>query len=71
MKWILTISAWLAATAVLALVCFFAVMALAGPHGGLLPEWLHRPALLVAWVLLLSVPVWVARLVYQQVVRRG
>jgi hypothetical protein len=70
MTWLLTIIAWLGTTAVLAPLCFFAVIGLAGPHGGILPESLHRPVLLVAWILLLAVPVWVAHLVHQRLAAR-
>ena len=66
MPWLIPIAAWLGSTALLAPVCFFAVIALAGPHGSILPESLHSPVLLAAWALLLGGPVWVA-----SVVRRG
>lgn len=70
MKWLLTLFAWLFTAAVLAPLCFFAVIALAGPHGGILPGSLHRPVLLVAWGLLLAVPVWVAHIVHQRLAAR-
>jgi len=70
MTWLLTIIAWLGTTAVLVPLCFFTVIALAGPHGGILPASLHRPLLLVAWALLLAVPVWVAYLVHQRLAAR-
>ena len=71
MKWFLSVSAWLATTAVLAPICYFAVIALAGPHGGLLPEPLHRPVLLAAWTLLLGLPAWVAHYVHQRSRKRA
>lgn len=48
----------LAATAALA---FFAVLLLAGPHGGVLPSSLHAATLALAWVVVLVVPVLASR----------
>jgi hypothetical protein len=67
---LLTIIAWLVITAILLPVSFFAVIALAGPHGGVLPEYLHRPVLLLAWTILLAAPVWAACRVHQRLVQR-
>ena len=63
MSWLIPVAAWLGTTTLLAPVCFFAVMALAGPHGGILPESLHQLVFLVAWALLVGGPVWVASVV--------
>jgi hypothetical protein len=40
---------------------FFAVIFLAGPHGGVLPASLHTATLALGWVLVLAIPVLVAR----------
>ena len=47
----------------LAPLCFFAVMSLAGPHGGILPGSLHGLVFVVAWALLVGGPVLVASIV--------
>ena len=52
MQRFVAIIVWLGSTALLAPLCFFAVMALAGPHGGILQEFLHQHVLLAAWALL-------------------
>lgn len=70
MKWPLAILAWLGVTAALAPICVFSVMTLAGPHGGILPEFFHRPVLFAAWALILAVPAWVAYRVYRRSVLR-
>jgi hypothetical protein len=46
---------------VCAVAVFFAVIALAGPHGGLLPNSFETPVLIAGWAIVLVVPAWVAR----------
>ena len=70
MPWLIPVAAWLGSTAFLAPVCFFAVMALAGSHGGILPESLHRAVLLATWALLVGGPVWVASIVRRRLCAR-
>jgi uncharacterized membrane protein len=67
-RWLLTSLAWLVATAVLLPICFFAVIVLAGPHGGMLPRVLESPVFVACWLVLLVVPVLAARAVWR---RRG
>lgn len=66
MKRFVTGATWLAATAILVPACYLAVVVLAGPHGGVLPEWSHRLVLILAWALLFGVPIWISRIVYKQ-----
>lgn len=54
---LLAFAASFAATAVAA---FFAVLLLAGPHGGLLPRSLHGATLAIGWLVVLALPTWVA-----------
>ena len=63
---LLTAIVFIASLGTLAVIGFFAVMFLAGPHGGVLPEWLHRPFLFVAWVIVIGLPVWLAVIVYKR-----
>jgi membrane protein DedA with SNARE-associated domain len=39
---------------------FFAVLYLAGPHGGVLPTSLHAATLVLGWILVLVIPFLVA-----------
>lgn len=69
MRWFLTILAWVIATAVLAPVCFFGALVLAGPHSSLLPSFLQPLALALAWGALLLVPIVVARVTWMRLGR--
>lgn len=53
----------LAATAALALVV---VMLLAGPHTGLLPQWMEQAVLALGWLAVLGVPVLVTSRVHRR-----
>ena len=56
--------AFLVALPVTGALAFFAVMFLAGPHGGVLPDWTHTWVLALGWLAILAVPVLVARKVW-------
>jgi len=70
MRWALTILAWLASLALLAPVCFFGVILLAGPHSSLLPSILQPPVVLLGWGVLLVAPLLLARSVWRRLSRR-
>lgn len=65
----LTAFAALAALTFVAMLAFFAIIVLVGPHGGLLPSSLRGVVIGIAWVLVLGVPALVARKVWQRVSR--
>ena len=67
MKPLLTALAYAAALVVVAGVAFVAVMVVAGPHAGLLPPWLEAVVLTAGWLLVIVVPVYVARAVWRRV----
>ena len=67
----MTFIAWTATTVVLAPVCFFVGLILAGPHSSMLPSVLQTPVLVLAWLVLLVVPLWVARRVWLRTGRRA
>lgn len=52
--------AYFAAMALLAVVLFFVVLVLAGPHGGILPDGMRPVVLPLAWAIALIAPVWPA-----------
>lgn len=45
-------------------ILFFPVMLLAGPHSDLLPHFLQGGVVVAAWVSVVAIPVWLARLTY-------
>jgi hypothetical protein len=53
--------AWTAAFAVLAPVCFFVVVLLAGPHSSILPSAMQPAVWVLGWLVLLGLPVVAAR----------
>ena len=65
MRLILTISTYLATLVAVAVATFFAVILLAGPHGGLLPRSLEGVVLILGWLLVLILPFWPARTVWR------
>jgi len=68
--WLFTLLAWLLAVLILAPVCFFVTMVLAGPHSSMLPSFLQPVALVLGWLVFLLGPVWVARAVWRRATRR-
>jgi hypothetical protein len=61
MRFLVTLLAFIVALVPTAVVAFFAVIFLAGPHGGVLPASLHTATLLLGWFCVLVVPLLVAR----------
>ena len=66
LRWTLTLVAWVVSTAVLAPICFFAVLILAGPHSDLLPGFMGGPMLILGWLIFLGAPIWIARVVWKR-----
>lgn len=65
----LTLLAYVLTLAAVTLAAFFAVIVLAGPHGGLLPRSAETPVLALAWLAVIVVPVLVARLAWRRAAR--
>jgi len=65
-RWILALLAWIVTTTILAPVCFFGVILLAGPHSSVLPTPLQAPAMILGWALFFGTPVLVARTVWRR-----
>ena len=61
MRILVTALAYLASLAVTAIAVFFAVIFLAGPHGGVLPSLFETPTLVVGWLIVIAVPILVGR----------
>jgi hypothetical protein len=62
----LTLLAYLAALVSVAMVCGTMVLLVAGPHSGLLPDWLEAVVLGLGWLLVLVLPLWVAHRVWRR-----
>ena len=63
---LITFIAWSAVAALLAPVCFFAVILLAGPHSSMLPSAVQPAVLLLGWAAWVVVPIYVARRIWQR-----
>jgi len=63
---VLTLIAYLVALAAVAVIAFFAVIFLAGPHAGLLPAWLEAVVLGLGGLAVLLLPVLAARAVWRR-----
>ena len=68
MRILITVLAWVGSVVLLAPVCFFVVIVLAGPHSSLLPGWLQPAVLALGWFVLLLVPFLIARKVWLRIV---
>jgi hypothetical protein len=66
MRLLLTIAAYLGALVAVAVVAFFVVIFLAGPHAGLLPHALEAVVLILGWLSVLVLPVWAAWTVWRR-----
>jgi hypothetical protein len=66
LRLVAVVATWLLATAVLAPICFFVGLILAGPHAGLLPWVLEVPVVILCYAVLLAVPVWIASKVWRR-----
>jgi hypothetical protein len=66
---VVTLLAFAGSFAAAAVVAFFAVLTLAGPHGGLLPRTLHGATLAIGWLIVLALPTWVATWTWRRVGR--
>lgn len=65
MRLLLTALAYILALAVVALISFFAVIVLAGPHAGLLPPPLEVVVLIAGWLTVLVLPLLAARALWR------
>ena len=63
---VLAILAYLGTLIVVAPITILAVLFLAGPHAGLLPQALEVAVLLLGWAVVLGVPVYVAIRVWRR-----
>lgn len=63
---LVTFIVWSASFAVLAPVCFFVTVLLAGPHSSMIPSWLQPPVWLLGWLVLLVVPILAARAAWRR-----
>lgn len=65
-KFIATAVVYIILLAVVAVLSFFTVLVLVGPHAGILPSWLEPVVLVIGWLAVLVLPVLVARLVWRR-----
>lgn len=65
----LTALAWVVAAALVAPVCFFGAIILAGPHSSMLPSLIQPAVLLSFWVIFFAAPIALARFVWRRLGR--
>lgn len=70
MRILLTALAFLLSLALIVPAMFFAALVLAGPHSDVLPSWLAPVALVAAWVAVIAVPTWAARIAWRRLGRK-
>ena len=70
MKLFLTALAYLMTLILVAVTAFYLVIILAGPHGGLLSRSFETVVLVLGWLLVLVVPILVARLAWYRLSER-
>jgi hypothetical protein len=63
---LVTFIAWSAAALLLAPICFFTVILLAGPHSSMLPSAVQPAVLLLGWAAWIVAPIDVARRIWQR-----
>lgn len=70
MRWVITLAVYLVALLLTAAAAWFLVLLLAGPHAGLLPSFLEVTIIVMAWLLVLLLPVLAARAAWRRHARR-
>lgn len=63
---LLTAVTYLVTLVIVAVATFVVAIVLAGPHAGLLPQWLEAVVLGAGWIVVLVVPALVARWVWRR-----
>jgi hypothetical protein len=71
MRWAIAFIVWTIAAALLAPVCFFVVMVLAGPHSSMLPSAIQPAVLVAGWIVFLVSPILLARVAWRRASRRS
>ena len=66
-RYVAVFLAFASSLAITAVAAGFAVLVLAGPHGGVLPASLHTATLVLGWLVVFTVPLLVARWVWRRV----
>lgn len=69
MRWATVVGAYVASLLIVAPTAFLAVMLVAGPHSGLLPDWAEGAVLALGWLAVLIVPLLIARAVWRRLER--
>lgn len=62
----MVVATYVVALVLVAVVAFFAVIFLAGPHGGVLPKAFEMVVLILGWLAVLVLPIWAAWVVWRR-----
>ena len=63
-KWIISVAVFVLSFAVMAFVGFYGAIFLVGPHSDVLPEILQVPIGLLLWLLIIGIPLLIARKIF-------
>jgi len=66
MRNFLVVATYSGTLALVSVIAFFAVMLLAGPHGGVLPHAYSSFFLIVGWLAVIGIPLWAAWAVWRR-----
>ncbi|MFQ5993485.1 MAG: hypothetical protein ACE5K1_00205 [Acidiferrobacterales bacterium] len=64
--WLLVAVGYLVTLIITVIVGTFVVLVLAGPHGGMLPDYLQPVVLISAWIAVIVVPIWAAYRIHRE-----
>jgi len=65
-KWIISVAVFVLSFAVMAFVGFYGAIFLVGPHSDVLPEILQVPIGLLLWLLIIGIPLLIARIIFKK-----
>ena len=68
MRILLALVAYVVSVAILAPLLFFVVVILAGPHSSMLPSRVQPAVVVLGWLMLVIVPILIARAVWRRIV---
>ena len=66
MRILATALAYIVSLALVGIICFFGVLAIAGPHAGILPGFAEAGVILLGWLTVIALPVMIARKVWRR-----
>jgi len=63
-RWLISVTVFIVSFIPMLAVGYFLLMLFAGPHGGLLPSFLHKYTAPFLWLIVIGVPLWLGSKAY-------